>query len=213
MIHVLDIGSNTVDGPPPYDLLEDKRVLCVEPQIEWKSDYETLDKFVGDGQKHIFYKCKGSGMSSLLEPNFKVLKKLPNLDDLAEILETHEIETVRLDDIKEAKRIDYLKMDVQGSELSILRNGREKLKQSLVWDVEVSFVPLYKSQPVFGEIDLEARRQGFITATMFPKFWNGTLIEADVIYVRDYINTELSDKQKNIIKTIIREWYGRELCL
>lgn len=213
MIHVLDIGSNIVDGPPPYDALQEKHVMCVEPQQDWKSGYETLDFVVGDGGVHNFHICKGSGMSSLLEPNFNILKQLPNLDDLAEVQEIRGVQTHRLDDIKEIKRIDYLKMDVQGSELSILRNGREKLKQSLVWDLEVSFVPLYKSQPVFGELDLEARRQGFIIATMFPKFWNGVLIEADVIFVRDYLNTALSQKQKDIIKKIVSECYGRELCL
>ncbi len=58
--------------------------------------------------------------------------------------------------------MDYLKIDVQGSELAIFQNGRRRLADAVVIQTEVSFLPLYKKQPVFGQIDLELRGQGFI---------------------------------------------------
>ncbi|MEJ3816632.1 FkbM family methyltransferase, partial [Campylobacter jejuni] len=66
------------------------------------------------------------------------------------------------DDIGEIDAMDYLKIDVQGSELAVFQNGRRRLAEAVVIQTEVSFLPLYKKQPVFGEIDLELRSQGFI---------------------------------------------------
>src|SRR3954451_13935580 len=63
-------------------------------------------------------------------------------------------------------------MDVQGSELEVLRGGTVKLSQAVVVQTEISFVPLYKEQPVFGDIDLELRSQGFIPHCFAAvKYW------------------------------------------
>ena len=40
--------------------------------------------------------------------------------------------TRRLDDIIEIDEIDFLKMNVQGSELSVLRNGKRRLAKTFV---------------------------------------------------------------------------------
>lgn len=61
--------------------------------------------------------------------------------------------TRRLDDIKELPQVDFLKIDVQGSELMILENGRKKLADCVALQTAVSFVALYKNQPMFGDID------------------------------------------------------------
>ena len=58
--------------------------------------------------------------------------------------------------------MDLLKLDVQGSELAIFQGGEEKLSGTVAIQTEVSFVPLYKKQPVLGDIDLELRGHGFI---------------------------------------------------
>lgn len=66
---------------------------------------------------------------------------------------------------------------------------------------EVSLVGLYQNQPSFGDIDLELRRQGFIVRFFpslkpcmisplildnNPKWALNQLVEADVVYVRDF---------------------------
>jgi hypothetical protein len=64
--------------------------------------------------------------------------------------------------VPEVRRIDLLKLDVQGSELAVLQGGRDKLAQALAVHTEVSFVTLYRGQPPFGEIDGELRWPGFM---------------------------------------------------
>ncbi|MGZ3033425.1 FkbM family methyltransferase, partial [Pseudomonas aeruginosa] len=83
-------------------------------------------------------------------------------NEWARIIADSRIATHRLDDIGEIDAMDYLKIDVQGSELAVFQNGRRRLAEVVVIQTEVSFLPLYKKQPVFGEIDLELRSQGFI---------------------------------------------------
>jgi hypothetical protein len=80
-------------------------------------------------------------------------------------------------------------------------NGREKLRNAVVIQTELQFVNLYEGQPSFGQVDQELRAQGFIPhAFAALKRWpiaplqfggNPTqplnqLLEADVVYVRDF---------------------------
>ena len=72
------------------------------------------------------------------------------------------IQTIRLDDIENVKSPDFLKMDVQGAELEIIKNGTNKLKDCLAIQLEVSYFNLYEKQPSFGEVDVYLRELGFI---------------------------------------------------
>jgi hypothetical protein len=77
------------------------------------------------------------------------------------------LQTKRLDDIPEAAAADYLKMDVQGAELDILRGAARALSSVLVVQTEVAFVEMYRGQPLFADVDAELRRHGF----MFHRFF------------------------------------------
>ena len=76
---------------------------------------------------------------------------------------------------------------------------------------EASFVPLYEKQPVLGELDLELRAQGFVPHTTAEvKLWplvpwgreagrpaaRNQLIEADLVYVRDFSRPEGLDGEQ-----------------
>ena len=67
------------------------------------------------------------------------------------------VSTRRLDGIEEISVMDFLKIDVQGSELSIFHHGHARLMQAVAVHTEVSFLALYPDQPVLGEIDNELR--------------------------------------------------------
>jgi hypothetical protein len=84
------------------------------------------------------------------------------------------VSTRRLDDIAEISAMDFLKIDAQGSELSVVRHGHRCLMQAVAIQTEVSFVPLYHDQPTFGEIDNEMRRMDFVRA-----LWTGEAFDLD----------------------------------
>jgi hypothetical protein len=89
-----------------------------------------------------------------------------DLPEFCQVTSAHEIDTHRLDDVREVSGVDYLKVDVQGAELDVLRGATRTLKDALVVQIEVEFVPIYRGQPLFSDIDQFLRAQGF----MFHRF-------------------------------------------
>jgi hypothetical protein len=134
-----------------------------------------------------------------------------------------DLETVKLNDIKDIHHIDFLKIDIQGGELSVFTNGNIKLESAVVIQTEVSFIGLYEDQPLFSDIDLELRRQGFIPHCfaevkkwpIAPAVINNNpyqainqLLEADVVYVKDFLSPEmLTDDQLKHMALIVHYCY------
>jgi hypothetical protein len=57
--------------------------------------------------------------------------------------------------------IDFLKIDVQGAELKVLHGAPRLAATALVMEIEVEFVQLYQGQPLFADVDIYMRSQGF----------------------------------------------------
>jgi hypothetical protein len=85
------------------------------------------------------------------------------------------------------------------------------LSRAVAIQTEVSFVPLYQNQPSFGDIDRELRDLGYIPHTLaaihrrlllpLQHPFNiyaamNQLLEADIVYVRDFTRPELIDSQQ-----------------
>jgi FkbM family methyltransferase len=236
LISIVDIGANPLDGmPPPYKPLLHNgigRLTGFEPQakglaqlVAAKRSHETyLPYAVGDGAEHRLHLCNAPGMASLLRPDPATLALFHGFPDWGKVIETQPIVTRRLDEIEEVDRIDYLKIDVQGSELSVFEGGRDKLRSAMAIHTEVSFVPLYLNQPVFGEIDLSLRSLGFLPHAFVEinrraivpvlidnDVYRGLnqLLEADIVYVRDFRRPEkLSDEQLKVLAAIAYCCYG-----
>jgi len=231
---VVDVGANPIDVDPPYKSLLQQR-LCrligfdpfpdvLAPLDAAKSDLETyLPYAVGDGDSHTLKLCRGIGFASLLQPDEVPLRHFPRFTELGTVVREIAVETRRLDDIVEIADLDLLKIDIQGSELSVFRNGRARLAKAVAVQTEVSFIPLYKGQPVFGEIDLELRSLGFVPH-MFaainkkmiapmqgpnPGAAFNQLVEADVVYVRDFMKPDAMDvEQLKHLAVIAHHCYG-----
>lgn len=59
-------------------------------------------------------------------------------------------------------RVDFAKLDTQGSELDILRGAEGLLRHIRVLEIEVEFNPIYVGQPLFGDVDSFLRDRGFV---------------------------------------------------
>jgi FkbM family methyltransferase len=232
---VVDIGANPIDGDPPYKAMLEKKLCSVvgfEPQSEalqelqqQKSALETyLPHAIGDGNPHTLYQCRASGMTSLFEPDKQTLSLFNDFSLFGEVLATQILETRCLDDVDEIETMDYLKIDIQGTELEVFQSGHQKLQQCVAVQTEVSFIPLYKDQPVFWQIDKEMRALGFIPhAFDAVKRWPlvpysdpvhqrkplNQLLEADIVYVRDFIRPQdMSDEQIKQLALIAQHVYA-----
>jgi FkbM family methyltransferase len=220
-VRVADIGAAFYGEVPPYQRLLDTglgRLFAFELDSRYAdplrqrigSTGTVFDQAIGDGHEHTLYLCD-NGWTSLLEPDPDALAFFNTFPILGRVRLKSSIATRRLDDIDELPQIDFLKMDVQGSELSILQNGRKKLSKCVATQIEISFIPLYKNQPPFGLLDTELRSQGFIPHRFMDiKRWPITptvrnndprqpfnqLLEGDIVYIRDIIHpANLSDEQ------------------
>jgi FkbM family methyltransferase len=222
LTEVVDIGANPIDGEPPYAAMlaaGECRVTGFEPQEHalraLQKKQGPLERYlpyaVGDGKTHIFKICACSGMTSLLEPDPTAFELFSALEPLSTVLWRAPFETRKLDDLAEIQHMDFLKIDIQGSELAVFQGGVAKLAQTVAIQTEVSFVALYQGQPTLGEVDSELRRQGFIPHCFAAvKRWPiapcvvdndprkplHQLLEADMVYVRDFSRPGgISDEQ------------------
>ena len=155
--------------------------------------------------------CSAEGMSSTLKPNGEILKIFHPFDIWGQVISEQKILTKTLDSIGEIEQVDFLKIDIQGGELSVFQNGKKKLANTVAIQTEVSFIPLYEDQPTFGAVDIELRGLGFIPH-FFPAIKNwmiaplvinsdpriplNQLIEADIVYVKDFTKPQnIGDEQ------------------
>jgi FkbM family methyltransferase len=169
----VDIGAMAL-GTEPYAPLLDYgvgKVIGFEPvleeceklnEIHRNSGHLYLPYAIGDGSPGVFNICNYPMTSSLFEPNMQLVQKFQNLGELMQIVRKENVCTKRLDDITEVADADYLKMDAQGGELAILQGAHNVLKDTMIVHTEVEFVPLYKEQPLFADVDSELRQQGFL---------------------------------------------------
>ncbi|WP_420121715.1 FkbM family methyltransferase [Nakamurella sp.] len=235
VVEIVDVGANPIDGDPPYRPLLDGgwgRVTGFEPQPGALAELRRragpgeryLPYAVGDGHRHTLHLCATSGFASLLEPDQSQLDLLIDFPALARVVDRQPVDTHRLDDIAEIDSVDYLKIDIQGGELAVLRAGRESLRRAVAVQTEVGFHRLYRDQPTFAEVDLELRRQGFVphqfvttrTWPLAPVVWADPLeraarqlVEADVLYVRDPVRAaDCDDGQLARLALIADVVYG-----
>lgn len=178
-IDVVDIGANPIDGVPPYKPLLDSGLAHIygfEPNPNalaklnsQKGPNETyFSNAVYNGKEQELRVCKAQGMTSLLEPNSELLSYLHLFPEWGQVQERIKIPTIRLDDVDEIKNIDYLKIDIQGGELEVFKNGVNLLKNCLVIHTEVEFLPMYEGQPLFSEVELFLRELGFVFHRFSP---------------------------------------------
>jgi FkbM family methyltransferase len=214
---MLDQELCTVTGFDPQqaalDLLRDR------------GPFETyLPYAVGDGSVQTLHICSAPGMSSFLKPDEQSLSLFPLFAEFGKVVASRKMETRPLDTITEIVAVDFLKMDVQGSELAVLRSGRQKLAEAVVIQTEVSFVPLYENQPPIGLLDLELRAQGFIPHALVelkqwiiaplvvnknPRRALNQLLEADLVYVRDFRTAKSwTDEQLKHLALIAHHCYS-----
>ncbi|WP_380161789.1 FkbM family methyltransferase [Kineococcus sp. R86509] len=229
---IVDIGANPVDGAPPYQDMLDAGLCTVtgfEPQADAlavlrarQGERETyLPHVVGDGRDHTLHVTVASGMTSLFPPDPVRLQVFEGFGDWGVVTDRLDVATTRLDDVEGLPAVDFLKIDVQGAELMVFEGGRDRLAETVVIQTEVSFLPLYAGQPTFGQIDVELRRQGFVPhAFAAVKQWPispfrshtpGThqLLEADLVYVRDFARTEeLSSDHLKQLSLVAHHVYG-----
>lgn len=146
--------SKVIGFEPLENRLEERK------QSEMYFDSVFFDSFIGDGNEHLFHINQPDNTSSLLPFNSRVKSKYIGLDETTVRTELAQTET--LDKLLcDYDCIDFLKLDIQGFELTALQNAKKILEKTNVIHCEVSFIEIYKEQAFFAEIDTFLRDAGF----------------------------------------------------
>lgn len=126
------------------------------------------------------------GASSFL----KMGPRVPSIDESAKVVDTETVTVRRLDEMSVITKHDraFLKADVQGFELEVLKGCEGILNQIRGLELEVSLVDLYDQQPVIGQLLEYCRQVGFVPIQirpgfMDPKKWE--LLQMDVLLRRN----------------------------
>ena len=175
-ITICDIGASSIDKTEFIDELfnnTNSKLIGFEPNEEEFNKLEKnnprkifYDYAIGDGSEKYLNICKGVGMSSFLEPDMDYLNNFHWFDEFSKIVKKKKIKTKKLNDIKE--KIDLLKIDGQGYEYEIIQHGKDKIKNSLVIQLETSPIPLYKNEKTSSEVINQLEKLGF-SLHMFNK--------------------------------------------
>jgi FkbM family methyltransferase len=237
VIHIVDVGAMWLGEEEPSDVFEGllqtgkAKVVGFEPVEEecaklnqmHGTERVYLPYAIGDGGEEIFHICNYAVTSSLYEPNSELLDKFQNLENLARVTRTRQIKTHRLDDIEEINDADFLKIDTQGAELKVLAGAKSVLSDAVLVHTEVEFVPMYRDQPLFGDIDQELRSHGFLLHTfpgmrsrLFkplmanhdPNSLGSQVLWADVVYMKDFMRlSELVPEKLAKLAILLHELY------
>jgi len=233
-VEIVDIGSNPIDGDPPYKTLlagGAAGLVGFDPNLDALAQLEKnkgpnevyLPHAVADGKQHTLRICHAAGMTSLLQPNPEVLELFHGFSEWGRVIREEKVDTVRLDDVAAIRRMDYLKIDIQGGELMVFQNAVARLADCVVIQTEVEFLPMYVGQPLFSDVDQFLRQQGFvlhrfhplISRTLKPMVINNDiyaglsqLFWADAIFVRDFTNlATLDDRQLLVMAVVMHDVY------
>ena len=218
-IEVMDVGAAFIapDEIPPYEALIERgiaRLHAFDGDVRqtrkiterYGASARICSDFLFDGTKQTVYVAHpDSGMTSLLKPRDEALKFFNGFEQFGAVNSTESVDTKRLDDLDSVPNIDMLKMDIQGAELTVLKNGVKKLSNCVAVQLEVPYVCLYHDQPTFGEIDVWMRDHGYVPHCFVDvKRWSiaptvrnndfrspfNQLLESDIVYIKDPLTSK-----------------------
>lgn len=147
------------------------------------------------------------GSSSIFKIKESVRRKFPE-SERWDVIKTIKIMADTLDNqlaISKIDDVDFIKIDTQGSELFILEGASDTLNLKAVGvEVEVEFFQLYEDQPLFADVDVFLRNQGYELFDISRNYYkrkigvykgknNGQIVWADALYFKslDSFRSEL----------------------
>lgn len=192
---IFDVGSNRGLITEKYHKLYDSaNIYAFEPIEQFAKEYLKFGpkiKFNNLAFSDIkgvsdFHINKSVDTSSLLEST----KIGANSDAQCITLNKIKVSTTTIDEFCKKHKIDeidILKLDVQGSELAILKGSEKLLKSKRVKLIysETYFKEQYHSQPLFYEIGNYLKDYGYYIADIFNPYYNNRqLLWCDTIFIK-----------------------------
>jgi FkbM family methyltransferase len=151
-------------NPSEYEKIIQGKIPAGTPAYK-KTNYSPYALMEKTGEALLFI-SKRPAASSTLRPDAALLSHFAqdNWSQLSEIVGTEKVPGISLPDFAQQSNlayIDYVKLDTQGNELSILRACGPLLSKIGVIRTEVELLPIYENQPLLGDMCNFLLAQGF----------------------------------------------------
>jgi FkbM family methyltransferase len=134
---------------------EIEKEICDDQNLKAREGIKYYPHALGEfREKKDLYITNHPMCSSLYEPNEELISLYNNFE-VAYLKSKSIIETISLDEFlnkNSIKSLDFIKIDVQGAALDVFKGGTKALKDVLKIVCEVEFIPIYKDQPLFGDV-------------------------------------------------------------
>jgi len=162
---LIDVGSAKGMQPRWKVIKDEVYVYGFEPDSGARQKLKQSTEFLGGGNIDSPYALsdkkeklelnilKKPSHSSALEPNPNFINRFPQRYPQGFDLDYKvTVDACELDSL-DFKAKDFMKIDVQGYELKVLKGAESSLNELLGLEIEITFFEIYKNQCSFGEID------------------------------------------------------------
>ena len=198
--YLIDIGANRGNFTDHFfRTTKRNKALLVEPipalakalHDKYRANKEVLivEKALSDNKrKSLFYVANNDGQSSSLS-DIGERHLIASPDTV--VVNSFELESQTLDNITSSIKYEkiFLKIDVQGHELAVLKGAIETLKKVIAIHIEVSNQHLYDNDTLGFNVWSFLNDHGFVLYGIDPWFrdsqHNGELIQADFFFIRN----------------------------
>ena len=221
---IADVGSSGLPPEEFFPIFEKTNFHCFDADNRAKKSsspniiFHNKGLFSSDDEKKIFL-TQMPDASSLYEPNKNFLDKFLNAN-ASDIGNEEKIKLTTLDSVfNKNEKIDFLKVDVEGADLEVIRGGEKSLSDCLGIKIEVQYKERNIGSPLFSEIDAYLRKSYFLlelknsswlkTKTYFINS-NPEIIWGDAYYLKNeesFLNSyslkKYQDRKKFLLNYII----------
>jgi|SRR5579871_3585464 len=191
---IIDVGAHVGEWSlEVHEIFPQASILMIEAQ---ESKAPTLDKIVQAQGGKIQRRIAVLGPENRENVPFRECDDAPTGSSMLECREQLSFRVVQrrmecLDDVLAGAGIakpDFLKLDVQGYELEVLKGAPKTLAMAEVVLLEVSTIELYEGAPLFHEVIAFMHSHGYRAhdiSTLMRQRSADTLLQVDVIFVRN----------------------------
>lgn len=205
-LYIIDIGASGGIHPRFKKINNPIRAILFEPdprefdklKSAAPNNYIVLNTALSEFTEEInFNLCKKQQVSSVYLPNWSILNNFPDPDRFT-ITKTVKMTADSLDNQLDKcgiLDIDFIKVDAEGYELSILKGANDILNNVVGLESEVSFASIRENQPLFHDVNKYVTQLGFQLLDIKGYYWRrrdtnfygnikGQIVVGDAIYFR-----------------------------
>lgn len=195
---ILDIGANRgMFARTLHHLYPQADIIAFEPLVDCYVDLCALQARIRNLECYNLALADQSGEDWIYRSNYDYSSSLLEMDELHKSIfpytaggQMQRIIKEKLDVVlvnRHLRRPTLMKIDVQGYEKNVLDGAVQTIEQIDFILCELSFVSLYKQQPLFGELHMYLTERGFrfvghIAENRSPV--SGQLLQVDGLFMR-----------------------------